>query len=206
MEITFDQIKELTEIVTSKDWVDYVTSIGSLISSLAIIILTCYIFFKTPNQTARSKVYEKEVELLYKAFDCFCLFSDAVGLYASNKHRKYKTLSAPDNKPLEESFSDKEKQSSEKVYPAFKEQNMASSLLHSIGALEPKKCVDSYKEKTVELRKLIIDFETRNENLNTEKCKEISDKIGIIRKELDMIKNCFFNKIRDFKDEIKKQI
>lgn len=206
MEITFDQIKELTEIVTSKDWVDYVTSIGSLISSLAIIILTCYIFFKTPNQTARSKVYEKEVDLLYKSYDCFCLFSDAVGLYASNKHRKYKTLSDPDNKPLEESFSDKEKQSSEKVYPAFKEQNMASSLLHSIGALEPKKCVDSYKEKTVELRKLIIDFETSNENLNTEKCKEISDKIGIIRNELDAIKNCFFNKIRDFKDEIKKQI
>jgi len=183
-----------------------VTSIGSLISSLAIIILTCYIFFKTPNQTARSKVYEKEVDLLYKAFDCFCLFSDAVGLYASNKHRKYKTLSDPDNKPLEESFSDKEKQSSERVYPAFKEQNMASRLLYSIGALEPKKCVDSYKEKTVELRKLIIDFETSNENLHTEKCKEISDKIGAIRNELDTIKNCFFNKIRDFKDEVKKQI
>ncbi|KAF6638571.1 hypothetical protein HFD95_04160 [Pantoea sp. EKM10T] len=206
MEITFDQIKELTEIVNSKDWVDYVTSIGSLISSLAIIILTCYIFFKTPNQTARSKVYEKEVDLLYKAFDCFCLFSDAVGLYASNKHRKYKTLSDPDNKPLEESFSDKEKQSSENVYPAFKEQNMASSLLHSIGALEPKKCVDSYKEKTVELRKLIIDFERSNEKTNTEKCKGISDKIGVIRNELDTIKDCFFNKIRDFKDEIKKQI
>lgn len=206
MEITFDQIKELTEIVTSKDWVDYVTSIGSLISSVAIIFLTCYIFFKTPNQTARSKVYEKEVDLLYKAFDYFCLFSDAVGLYASNKHRKYKTLSDPDNKPLEESFSDKEKQSSEKVYPAFKEQNMASSLLHSIGALEPKKYVDSYKEKTVELRKLIIEFERSNTNPNTEKCKEISDKIGIIRNELDTIKNCFFNKIRDFKDEIKKQI
>lgn len=46
MEITFDQIKELTEIVTSKDWVDYVTSIGSLISSVAIILLTCYIFLK----------------------------------------------------------------------------------------------------------------------------------------------------------------
>lgn len=206
MEITFDQIKELTEIVTNKDWVDYVTSIGSLISSVAIIFLTCYIFLKTPNQTARSKVYEKEVDLLYKAFDYFCLFSDAVGLYASNKHRKYKTLSDPDNKPLEESFSDKEKQSSEKVYPAFKEQNMASSLLHSIGALEPKKYVDSYKEKTVELRKIIIEFERSNKNPNTEKCKEISDKIGIIRNELDTIKNCFFNKIRDFKDEIKKQI
>lgn len=206
MEITFDQVKELTEIITSKDWVDYVSTIGSLISSVAIIFLTCYIFFKTPNQTARSKVYEKEVDLLYKAFDFFCLFSDAVGLYASNKHRKYKTLSDSGNKPLEESFSDNEKQSSEKVYPAFKEQNMASSLLHSIGALEPKKCVDSYKEKTVELRELIIDFETSNENPNTEKCKDISDKIGIIRDELDTIKNCFFNKIRDFKDEIKKQI
>ena len=206
MEITFEQIKELTEIVTSKDWVDYVSSIGSLISSVAIILLTCYIFFKTPNQTARSKVYEKEVDLLYKAFDCFCLFSDAVGLYASNKHRKYKTLSNPDNKPLEESFINKEKQSSEDVYPAFKEQNMASSLLHSIGALEPKKCVDSYKGKTVELRKLIIDFETSHENPDTEKCKDISDKIEIIRNELDTIKNCFFNKIRDFKDEIKKQI
>lgn len=206
MEITFDQIKELTEIVTSKDWVDYMTSIGSLISSVAIIFLTGYIFFKTPNQTARSKVYEKEVDLLYKAFDYFCLFSDAVGLYASNKHRKYKKLSDPDNKPLEESFSDKEKQSSEKVYPAFKEQNMASSLLHSIGALEPKKYVDSYKEKTVELRKLIIEFERSNKNPNTEKCKEISYKIGMIRNELDSIKNCFFNKIRDFKDEIKKQI
>lgn len=44
MEITFEQIKELTEIVTSKDWVDYVTSIGSLISSVVIILLTCYIF------------------------------------------------------------------------------------------------------------------------------------------------------------------
>ncbi len=206
MEITFEQIKELTEIVTSKDWVDYVSSIGSLISSVAIILLTCYIFFKTPNQTARSKVYEKEVDLLYKAFDCFCLFSDAVGLYASNKNRKYKTLSNPENKPLEEGFIIKEKQSSEDVYPAFKEQNMASSLLHSIGALEPKKCVDSYKGKTVELRKLIIDFETSHENPDTEKCKEISDKIEIIRAELDTIKNCFFNKIREFKDEIKKQI
>lgn len=206
MEINFEQIKELTEIVTSKDWVDYVTSIGSLISSVVIILLTCYIFFKTPNQTARSKIYEKEVELLYKAFDCFCLFSDAVGLYASNKHRKYKTLSDPGSKPLEGSFSDKEKESSEKVYPAFKEQNMASSLLLSIGAFEPKKCVDSYKEKTVELRKLIIDFETSDENQNTEKCKEISGQIEKIRKELDTIKNCFFNKIRDFKDEIKKQI
>lgn len=206
MEITFEQIKELTEIVTSKDWVDYTTSIGSLISSVVIILLTCYIFLKTPNQTARSKVYEKEVDLLYKGFDCFCLFSDAVGLYASNKHRKYKTLSNPGNKPLEESFINKEKQSSEDVYPAFKEQNMASSLLHSIGALEPKKCVDSYKVKTVELRKLIIDFETSRENPDAEKCKEISDKIEIIRNELDTIKNCFFDKIRDFKDEIKKQI
>ncbi|EOV9629966.1 hypothetical protein ACN5LM_001479 [Cronobacter dublinensis] len=115
-------------------------------------------------------------------------------------------MSDPDNKPLEESFSDKEKQSSEKVYPVFKEQNMASSLLHSIGALEPKICVDSYKEKNVELRKLIINFETSIENLISEKCKEISDKIGIIRNELVTIKNCFFNKIRDFKDEIKKQI
>ncbi|MFJ5433996.1 hypothetical protein ACIPSR_10540 [Pectobacterium sp. CHL-2024] len=206
MEITFEQIKELTEIVTNKDWVDYVTSIGSLISSVAIIFLTCYIFFKTPNQTARSKVYEKEVNLLYKAFDCFFLFSDAVGLYASNKHRKYKALSSPDNNTLEESFRDKEKESSENVYPVFKEQNMASSILHSIGALEPKKCVDSYKEKTVELRKLIINFETNHENPDSEKCKEISDKIEKIRDELDAIKNCFFNKIRDFKDEIKKQI
>ncbi|PQK90340.1 hypothetical protein [Pantoea ananatis] len=206
MEITFDQLKELTEIATSKDWIDYVTSIGSLISSVAIILLTCYIFFKTPNQTARSKVYEKEVDLLYKAFDCFCLFSDAVGLYASNKHRKYKTLSNLDNKPLEESFSDKEKQSSENVYPAFKEQNMASSLLHSIGDLESKKCVDSYKKKTVELREIIINFETSIEKPSTEKCKEISDEIGKIRDELETIKNCFLNKIRDFKDEIKKQI
>ncbi|MNG68652.1 hypothetical protein D3C79_269880 [compost metagenome] len=206
MEITFDQLKELTEIVTSKGWLDYVTSIGSLISPVAIILLTCYIFFKTPNQTARSKVYEKEVDLLYKAFDCFCLFSDAVGLYASNKSRKYKTLSNPDNNPSEEGFSNKEKQSAENVYPAFKEQNMASSLLHSIGALEPKKCVDSYKGKTVELRKLIIDFEKNHENPDTEKCKEISDQIEKIRNELDTIKNCFFNKIREFKEEIKKQI
>lgn len=206
MEITFDQIKELTEIFTSKDWVDYVTSIGNLISSMAIVLLTFYIFFKTPNQTARSKVYEKEVELLYRAFDYFCLFSDAVGLYASNKHRKYKTLRDLGSPPLEESFVNKEKESSENVYPAFKEQNMASSLLHSIGALEPKKCVDSYKEKAVELRKIIINFERIHKNPNTEKCREISDEIEKIRSELDKIKNCFLNKIREFKDEIKKQI
>lgn len=206
MEITFDQIKELTEIFTSKDWVDYVTSIGNLISSMAIALLTFYIFFKTPNQTARSKVYEKEVELLYRAFDYFCLFSDAVGLYASNKHRKYKTLRDLGSPPLEESFVNKEKESSENVYPAFKEQNMASSLLHSIGALEPKKCVDSYKEKAVELRKIIINFERIHKNPNTEKCREISDEIEKIRSELDKIKNCFLNKIREFKDEIKKQI
>jgi len=206
MEITFDQIKELTEIFTSKDWVDYVTSIGNLISSMAIALLTFYIFFKTPNQTARSKVYEKEVELLYRAFDYFCLFSDAVGLYASNKHRKYKTLRDLGSPPLEEGFVNKEKESSENVYPAFKEQNMASSLLHSIGALEPKKCVDSYKEKAVELRKIIINFERIHKNPNTEKCREISDEIEKIRSELDKIKNCFLNKIREFKDEIKKQI
>ncbi|CFQ39600.1 hypothetical protein [Yersinia bercovieri] len=206
MEITFEQIKELTEIVTSKDWVDYVTSIGSLISSVAIILLTCYIFFKSPNQTARSKVYEKEVDLLYKAFDCFCLFSDAVGLYVSNKNRKYNTLSDSNNKPLEESFSKKEHESSENVYSAFKEQNMASSLLQSIGALEPKKCVDSYKDKTVELRRLIINFETNSENPDLQNYKEIASKIEVIRGELDSIKNCFFDKIRDFKEEIKKQI
>lgn len=206
MDITFEQIKELTEIVTNKDWVDYVTSIGSLISSVVIILLTCYIFFKTPNQTARSKVYEKEVDLLYKAFDCFCLFSDAVGLYASNKSRKYKTLSNPRNKPLEDSFSQKEKESSENVYPAFKEQNMASSLLHSIGALEPKKCVDSYKKKTVELRALVINFENNSENPAPENCKKIAEDIEKIRGELDIIKTCFFDKIRNFKDEIKKKI
>ncbi|MFM1335944.1 hypothetical protein WFO66_17770 [Yersinia enterocolitica] len=206
MEITFEQIKELTEIVTSKDWVDYVTSIGSLISSVAIILLTCYIFFKTPNQTARSKVYEKEVDLLYKASDCFYLFSDAVGLYVSNKSRKYNNLSDSNNKPLEESFSKNEHESSENVYPAFKEQNMASSLLQSIGALEPKKCVDSYKDKTVELRRLIINFETNSESPDLQNHKEIASKIEIIRGELDSIKNCFFDKIRDFKEEIKKQI
>lgn len=206
MEISFEQVKQLAEIVTQKDWLDYLSSIGSLVSSLAVILLTCYIFFKTPNQTARGKIYEKEVDLLYRAFDSFCIFSDAVGLYASNKHRKYKTLSKPTNKPLEESFKDKEKESSENVYSTFKDQNMASSLLHSIGALEPKKCVDSYKAKTVELRKMIFDFEQSNANPSYEVCKEISDKIEKIRNELDTIKSCFFDKITDFKDEIKKQI
>jgi len=206
MEITYEQIKELAEIVTSKDWVDYVTSIGSLINSVVIILLTCYIFFRTPNQTARSKVYEKEVDLLYKAFDSFCLFCDAVGLYASNKNRKYEKLSDPRNKPLEESFTIKEQESSDNVYPAFKEQNMASSLLHSIGALEPKKCVDSYKKKTVELRNFLFDIETSSEKPDSEKCKQIANEINKIRSELDTIKSCFFDKIREFKEEIKKQI
>lgn len=206
MEITYEQIKEVTEIITKKDFFDYVISIGSLLSSVVVIFLSYYIFFKTPNQTARSKVYEKEVDLLYKAFDSFCLFADAVGLYASNKKRKYDTLSDPNSKPLEASFSKKEIESSENVYPAFKEQNMASSLLQSIGALEPKKCVDRYKEKTVELRKIIFDFENTSDNPDLKKYKELASKIELIKGELDSIKYCFFDKIRDFKEKIKKQI
>ncbi|WP_447881760.1 hypothetical protein [Serratia fonticola] len=206
MEITYEQIKEVAEIITKKDFFDYVISIGSLLSSVMVIFLSYYIFFKTPNQIARSKVYEKEVDLLYKAFDSFCIFADAVGLYASNKKRKYDTLSDPNSKPLEASFSIKESESSENVYSAFKEQNMASSLLQSIGALEPKKCVDSYKEKTVELRKIIINFENTSDNPDLTKYKELASKIELIRGELDSIKYCFFDKIRDFKEKIKKQI
>lgn len=206
MDINFEQMKALVEMVTKKDWVDYITSIGSLISSLAIILLTCYIFFKTPNQAARGKIYEKEVDLLYKAFDYFCLFADAVGLYTSNKNRKYKKLSTPDNKPLEESFSQKEKDSSENVYITFKEQNMASSLLHSIGAFECKKWVDSYKEETVKLRKLIIEFETDSHLLDSKKYKDMAANIEEIRIELDNIKSNFFEEIRKFKEEIKKKI
>jgi hypothetical protein len=177
MDITFGQLKEIAEVITQKDAIDYTISIGSLISSVAVILLSFYIFFKTPNQTARSKVYEKEVDLLYKAFDCFCLFSDTVGLYASNKYRKFKALGNVDSEPLDQSFPDKEKESSEDVYAAFKQYNMASNILQSIGALEPKKHADNYKIKTVELRELIIEFQENPEEKSISEYNKIANDI-----------------------------
>ncbi|MDY0924956.1 hypothetical protein SOM41_01170 [Enterobacter sp. CFBP8995] len=209
MDITFDQMKELVEIITQKDKFDYFISVANLIISGCVIALTYYVFFKTPNQTAKSKVYEKEIELLYKSFEYFCSFSDAVGLYVSNKYRKYNNLSDINNLPLEDNFAKNDDEASNNVYSLFKEHSIASSILQSIGALEPQKCIESYKDKTVALRKLIFEFEARCKadisSVQIDDYKAIAIKIEESRNELNVIKGCFFDHIKNSKETIKNQ-
>ncbi|WP_159565431.1 hypothetical protein [Budvicia diplopodorum] len=204
MNITYEQISELIKLSSSKDWIDYISAIAGIFTSLFFVFFGYYTFIQAPKQLVKSKVNEKEVEMLYKAFEHLFIFSDAVGLYISNKERKYKKLSSNSVVELESSFAEKDRESSEGVYASFRDYNMAASIFRSIGATKIKDDIDMLKTKVVEFRNFIYDIENVAAKQSKEEYEELSENILKKRNEIDKIKNNCFDGIRDYKNKLKK--
>ena len=202
MNLSYEQLKTLAEIITEKSLIDYILPAGNLLISLALVILSCYIFIKTPKQTAKSKIHEKEVDLLYKAFESFCNFSDAVGLYISHKKIKYGRLSDPSSKPLEKNFYKTEAVSSEKAHQSFSEQKMASNILQSIGSNKANYLIDNYKNEFVKLRTLVINFEESTGPHQLHTYKNLLESIEKIDTEVDRLTNLILDEINTSKNTI----
>lgn len=197
----FDEIKKLIYIFQEKDIFDYMGLLINAATPISIFWLGYYTFNKTPQQLAKSKIKEKEVEMLYKAFDSFFNFSDAIGLFISNKERKFKKNIH--GYPLEASFEKKETDSSEAVYLSFRDYNLASHILRAIGDKETEDKIDIFKTKAVELRKLIIDFELSAKASDVNEIDIICRDISIKRSELDKIKDECFDQISKHKEKLK---
>lgn len=199
MDLSYEQILEIVAKATDKNWYDYTFLFLNFILSIGLIYVSIHIFIKTPKQNKLIKIQEKEIELLYKAFDHFFIFSDAISLFISNKVRKLQKLHKKES--IEESFTQKELLSSEKVYATFNDMNMASQILRSIGDKTTEQKMDIFKTKAVELRTKIYAFEKRNSPLN-----EIDSLLKELRKrraELDKLKNGCFDSIANHKEKMK---
>lgn len=107
MNLSYEQLELLINKATEKDTLDIFIAICNIIIPFFIGLFSYYTFIQSPRQLAKSKIKEKEVEMLYKAFDNFFIFSDSIGLFVSNKERKYKKLLT--QQVLEASFIEKEK-------------------------------------------------------------------------------------------------
>lgn len=198
MNIDYEKIQQLVLAATEKDLLDYVVQISNILATVAIGFITWKIFINTPKQNKIIKIQEKEIELLYRAFEHFHNFSDTVSLYISNKNRKYYKLSKQEN--LEASFSEKDSISTEAVYTSFKEYTLASHILRSIGDKNTENLIDIYKTKAVEIRTDIYDFEN---NYNENELKNFIDNLSKKRNELDKLKDQCFDSISQFKDTMK---
>lgn len=199
MNLTYEQVLTLVTKATEKGTYDYLLLIFNFVLSLALILVSIHVFIKTPKQNKIIKIQEKEIELLYKAFDHFFIFSDAVSLFISNKERKFQKVFNQEN--IEKSFLIKETESSERVYAAFKDMNMASHILRSIGDKTTEQKIDIYKTKAVNLRGIIFSFEKKD-------CPsgEIDSILRELRKgraELDKLKDECFDSIAYHKETLK---
>ncbi|WP_429212490.1 hypothetical protein [Aeromonas veronii] len=203
MDISYEQLEYIINLATDKDWVDISIAICNIAAPLFVGLFSYYAFIQSPRQLARSKIKEKEVEMLYKAFDHFFIFSDTIGLFVSNKERKYKKLLT--QQVIEDSFLEKEKSSSEAVYSAFQSGHLASHILRAIGDKNTEAQIDIYMTKVVEFRSYL--FELENSLLNKETkvdYKIIHCEISKRRAELDTIKDCCFDMISNFKENLKR--
>lgn len=204
MNISYEQLEKLIQLATSKDYLDVLAQLANIATTLGIVIITWIIFIYTPKQNRLVKIQEKEIEMLYRAFDSFHNFVDAFGLYISNKHRKYKKIK--ENKgELEESFSDKEKKSSDAVYLSFRDYTLASHILRSIGDKRTEYLVDIYKKTAVEARAFIYRFEFEEDlnSLDDIKLTKFIDEINLYREVLDKLKDKCFDSISNYKELMK---
>ena len=105
MDFNLEQAKDLINHATNKDCFDYIIQLANITTPIILIFITWGIFIKTPKQNKIIVINEKEIEMLYKAFENFHIFSDAINLYISNKKRKHQNKL--DGKKLEDSFAQK---------------------------------------------------------------------------------------------------
>lgn len=206
MDISFEQLQYLILEITKKDIFYYINLITNFIGSILILAISIYFFIKKPNQMAKIRIYEKEIELLYEAFNHFCKFSDKVGLFTSNKYRKFLYLSKPNELSLDSNFEVNEIKSTEEVYDSFSDENKASGILISIGANNLANTVKEYRKTTVDLRMLIISFEEKTKNKDKSDYDNICIVISKKRDDLNKIKESFFIEMKKFKANIKNKI
>lgn len=201
MDFNLEQAKDLISHATNKDYFDYTIQLANIATPIILMFVTWGIFIKTPKQNKIIVINEKEIEMLYKAFENFHIFSDAISLYISNKKRKHQN--ELDGKNLEVSFTQKETESSNAVYESFRNYTLAISILRSIGDKNTESFINKYHEKAKSLRTSIYDFEL-NKGYDKNELKTFVNDIVGFRKELETLKEKCFDSISSFKDEMKK--
>ncbi|HDZ8842537.1 TPA: hypothetical protein RUX01_001999 [Aeromonas dhakensis] len=68
MNLSYEQLEYIIKLATDKDWIDISIAIFNIATPLFVGLFSYYAFIQSPRQLARSKIKEKEVEILYKAF------------------------------------------------------------------------------------------------------------------------------------------
>jgi hypothetical protein len=149
--MTFEEIKQITEMVTDHDWFDYATLICSVVVP-AIAAGLSYIFFKRhASQVLNEKLIEREVEALYDVMDCFFSFSDAFGLYHSLSYKKFRN-----DLQLVSMVSDisvQVKTASDTVLLEHRSIKRGIFLMEAQGEDDAAKALDNYHQAAVEIRK-----------------------------------------------------
>lgn len=149
--MTFEEIKQITEMVTDHDWFDYATLICSVVVPTVAAGLS-YIFFKKhASQVLNEKLIEREVEALYDVMDCFFSFSDAFGLYHSLSYKKFRN-----DLQLVSMVSDisvQVKTASDTVLLEHRSIKRGIFLMEAQGEDDAAKALDNYHQAAVEIRK-----------------------------------------------------
>jgi len=149
--MTFEEIKQITEIVTDHDWFDYTTLICSVVVP-AIAAGLSYIFFKRhASQVLNEKLIEREVEALYDVMDCFFNFSDAFGLYHSLSYKKFRSDLLLVS--MGSDISVQVKSASDAVLLEHKSIKRGIFLMEAQGEDDAAKALDNYHQTAVEIRK-----------------------------------------------------
>jgi predicted polyphosphate/ATP-dependent NAD kinase len=161
--MTFEEMKQITEMATSHDWFDYVTLICSVVVP-AIAAGLSYVFFKRhASQVLNEKLIEREVEALYDVMDCFFSFSDAFSLYHSLSYKKFRNdLQLV---PMVSDISEQVKTASDTVLLEHRSIKRGIFLLEAQGEDGAAKALDNYHQAAVEIRKRLY-FAEEEQNLN----------------------------------------
>jgi hypothetical protein len=159
--MTFEEMKQITEMATDHDWFDYVTLICSVVVP-AIAAGLSYIFFKRhASQVLNEKLIEREVEALYDVMECFFSFSDAFGLYHSLSYKKFR-----DDLQLVSIVSDISVQvnnASDTVLLEHRSIKRGIFLLEAQGEDNAAKALDNYHQAAIEIRKRLY-FAEKEQN------------------------------------------
>lgn len=152
---SLEEIKDLITIATSHDAFDIWSLILTSAVPLAAIILSYISFSRHTHQITQEKLIEKDVEKLYEAVDYFFEYSDIANLYFSLQIKNINSILT--GKHLEHSFDAKLESSSEEFFGKIQKIRLSSFLFRALGKEEISEEIDAYREKTINLRKIIFD-------------------------------------------------
>jgi hypothetical protein len=154
IDLNYDQISNLIDLASNKDIYDWVTLLLPNFITITTIITSYYYFTKQAKQITLERIIEKEVDRLYEAADLFFSYSNAVGLYFSMSEKEFHRIAT--DKEMEESFTEKLKESSGNVYNSFANMHKAEFIMNSLGETTIAVKLKKYRESTIEYRESIF--------------------------------------------------